>query len=162
MKKLIILVFVLSTASAFAQSRSFQALQAKFQGKKNVHAFSVNGMLCRIILKATTANDEALQELTRNIRHVRIIVIPQDEFVRQQASLSSFKSYMKKDEFEELIMVKKHHDHVSLYRREDDKKNPRYFLLVEEPDQVVAVEMRGDIDPELFKDGNNKLTSSNR
>lgn len=162
-KSIIIAVLAISSFGTYAQSTSYKALLAKFKGKEDVHAFKVSGFICRAILSFSNSSDnEVLKQMTKDIRQVRLIVIPTAEFERQNLSLTSFRNYLKKDSFNELMMVKDQGDKVWIYQREDDGKNSRYFLLVEEPTEVVAVEMIGEVDPSIFKNGDNKITTTSR
>lgn len=159
MKPVAIITFlVLSITSAFAQSKSFQALRDHFTGIEDVHSFSVSGFLCRAAVSMMADDeDQLLKNLMSDIDHIRFIVIPKGEFDKQRLTLGGFKKYLTKDSFEEMMSVRDNGDHVTVFMREDGNKKNRYFVLVEEQTEVVAIEMKGYIDPELFKDENNKI-----
>lgn len=155
----IIALFVLGITSSFAQSKSFQTLRDHFRDSEDVHAFSINGFLCRAAMSiAMDEDDNVLQGMMSDINHVRFIVIPKEEFGKQHLTVGGFKKYLLKDAFEEMMSVRDKGDHVSIFMREDSNKKNSYFVLVEESDEVVAIEMKGYIDPELFRNENNKIT----
>ena len=155
----LITVFVLGISASFAQSKSFQTLRDHFIDEENVHSFNISGFFCRAAMSfAIDDDDELLINMMNDIDHVRIIVIPKGEFKKQNLSVNGFKNYLAKDAFEEMMSVREKGDHVSVFMREDGNKKNRYFVLVEESDEVVAIEMKGYIDPELFKNENNKIT----
>jgi len=94
----------------------------------------------------------------RDIKHIRFMVIPKEEFTRQQLSVKGFRQVLQKDGFEMLAHVRDNGDDVSFLLREEGKdKKKRYFLVIEESDEMVAIEMKGFIDPEIFKDEKNKI-----
>jgi len=163
MKKLI-LVVLLSCVSilTFAQSKSFQTLRDHFIDKEDVHSFSISGFLCRTALSIALSDEEEWQKMTSDIDQIRFIVIPKEEFGKQNLSVNGFKNYLVKDSFEEMMSVRDKGDHVTFFHRLDSNKKNRYFVLVEDNHEVVAIEMKGYIDPELFKDGNNRITLNNR
>lgn len=145
-----------------AQSKSFQTLHDHFAGREDVHAFSINGFFCRLALSmAIDEDDELLRNLSRDIDHVRFMVIPKDEFYKQDLSVNGFKKYLLKDSFEQMMSVRDQGDNVNVYMREDGNHTNRYFVLVEETDEVVAIEMKGYIDPALFNTSDNKITLNN-
>ncbi|MBA4145359.1 MAG: hypothetical protein DI538_01570 [Azospira oryzae] len=155
----IIALCILGITSSFAQSKSFQTLRNHFIDNEDVHAFSIGGFWCRAAMSMVAdEGDELLNDMMDDIDHIRLIVIPKADFGKQNLTLGGFKKYLAKDAFEEMMSVRDKGDHVSIFMREDSNKKNRYFVLVEESTEVVAIEMKGYIDPELFKNENNKIT----
>ncbi len=161
MKKISALAFgilCLSTV-AFSQSNSFETLKDKFKHGYDVHTFGVNGFFCRMVLGL--AGEWEFKEAIRDIQHVRLIVIPSEEFANRGLSVNGFKKLLKKDSFEELASVRDHGDDVSIYLQSSGKKN-RYMIVVQEPDEVVVIEMKGSIDMNLLLDKDKSLSFQNR
>lgn len=159
MKKLIVLtILVIFSVATFAQSKSYKAIYSNFKGKDDVHAFAMSGMICRLAVKLISQENDVLRALTKDIRHIRFIVIPKNEFEKQNLSVNGFKGYILKDEFEQMATIRDHGDIVSVYHRSDESAKDRYFILIEEPREIVAIEMKGTIDPSLFKNGDNRIT----
>ncbi|MFN7749243.1 MAG: DUF4252 domain-containing protein [Cyclobacteriaceae bacterium] len=159
MKKLIFLLIAVSfSVASQAQSDSYQALRNHFFYKPDVHAFSMSGLLCRMAVGFMVPEESVLRQAMRDIKHIRFMVIPKEEFTRQQLSVKGFRQVLQKDGFEMLAHVRDNGDDVSFLLREEGKdKKKRYFVLIEESDEVVAIEMKGFIDPEIFKDEKNKI-----
>jgi hypothetical protein len=158
MKKIIAVLFVLISVSGFAQSKSYQTLRDHFSGREDVHSFNLGGLLCRLAVNIATEDEPLFKNMMKDIDHVRFIVIPKKEFKNQNLSVKGFRNYLSKDSFEEVLAVRDNGDHVNIFHRTDGNKKNRYFVLVEESDEVVAIEMKGYIDPQLFKDENNKIS----
>ncbi|HRI79142.1 MAG TPA: DUF4252 domain-containing protein [Cyclobacteriaceae bacterium] len=159
MKKLnILILFTAASVAAFAQSKSYEALYSHFKGKEDVHAFSMGGMLCRLAVNVMANDNDVLKAMVKDIRHIRFIVIPKNEFAKQNLSINGFKGFLKKDLFEEMATIRDHGDIVSVFHRTDANAKDRYFVLVEDQGKVVAIEMKGTIDPALFKEGDNRIT----
>ena len=159
MKKLIILFsLIFFSSSVFSQSKSYQALHAHFKGKEDVVAFSMGGVFCRMAVRMATPKDDILRKMTKDIRHVRFIVIPKAAFEAEKLSVKGFKNYLVKDSFQELAVIRDNGEIVSVYHRSDENAKDRYFVLVEEDREVVAIEMKGTIDETMFKDGDNRIT----
>ena len=57
---------------------------------------------------------------------------------------------MKRDGFEELARIKDNGDDVTLYIQSSNKRKDRYMILVEEDSEIVAIELKGSIDPEFL------------
>ena len=160
MKKLFFLIAVaIVSLTVQAQSDAYQTLRNHFIDKPDVHAFSMSGLLCRMAAGMMAPQESVLRQALRDIKHIRFMVIPKEEFARQQLSVKGFRQVLQKDGFEMLAHVRERGDDVSFLLREEGKdKKKRYFVLVEESDEVVAIEMKGYIDPEIFKDENNKIS----
>jgi hypothetical protein len=154
--------------AASAQSKSFEALRERFRGEEDVYAFSASGWLCRsvisVALKAEDGDEPELRLLKkamRDIDHVRFITVPAREFAAQGVSVKGFRSFLLKDQFEVLADVRDKGDHVTFYQRMDDSRQGHYFVLIEEPSEVVAIEMKGYIDPSIFDGMSTQLTYQN-
>jgi hypothetical protein len=154
-----LLALILTSTMAFSQSDSYQILKDNFTGRPDVHSFSVNGFFCRMILGMT--DEWEFKEAIKEVQHVRIITIPTEEFEARGLSVNGYKKLLKKDSFEELASVRDNGDHITFYLQATGNKN-RYMIVVQEPDEVVVIEMKGDIDVNLLMEKNNTLSLQNR
>jgi len=150
---------VLLSIGSFAQSSSFQTLKDKFKGQPDVHSFSISGWLGRTILMF--ANEEEFSPAIKDLKSVRLITIPKSEFASQRVTVNGFKIILKQDYFQELAYVRNNGDKVSIYLREGNNHKNHYFVLAEESDEVVAMELTGYIDlkqlnPRTITFANNK------
>ncbi len=152
MKKITTCVFfsLIVITSLSAQSRSFQAFRDKFSGAENVHHFSTNGFFARAILWMTTADE--FDNAIKSIRSISLMTVPKSLFREREVSVSGFKTVLSDDSFDELGRVRDHGDHVTLYMKTTQSKNNRYIFLIEEPGEVVLIEMTGYIDPRILLD----------
>ncbi|MBX2914795.1 MAG: DUF4252 domain-containing protein [Cyclobacteriaceae bacterium] len=145
-KILLSLVVVAVSMSSMAQSRSYNALKDNFKGQPDVHSFSVNGWFGRMILNM--AGESEVRQAIQDLKHVRLITIPRHEFNNRNLSVNGFKSLMRQDGFEDLAQIKDNGEVVSIYIQEGKSKtNNRYLMLIEEPSEIVAIELTGYIDP---------------
>lgn len=148
MKSTMIVVLMLVSASLFAQSNSYQALKDKFGDQPDVESFSCGGWLGRLVFKI--ADEPELSKAIQDLNHIRIISIPTEEFKNQQLTITGFKKVLRNDSFQELAIVRDNGEEVSIYLREGKNNRNRYFVLVEEADEVVAIELSGYIDPAML------------
>jgi len=144
MKALKILVLVLIVGSAHAQSRSYQTLKDNFIDQPDVHSFSVSGWMGRVILNL--AGEYEFKEAIKDLNHVRVITIPRSEFKARNLTVKGFKNVLKQDSFQELAFIRDNGEEVSIYLKEGNNNKNQYFVLVEEEQEVVAIEMKGYID----------------
>lgn len=163
MKKITFLFVFLSTLG-WAQSKSYQTLKDRFKDQPDVHSFSFGGWLCRAALSIAVNDDEddvevrLLHKAMADINHVRFITIPKGEFKAQGLSVNGFRAYLKKDAFEELASVRDNGEVVTFYHKGDDARRNQYFVLIEDHHEVVAIEMKGYIDPEIFNSDDARIT----
>jgi DNA-binding transcriptional regulator of glucitol operon len=166
MKKLLIPVLLLVSTLGWSQSKSYQTLQHHFDNRPDVQAFSLGGWLCRAALSLAMDDDDRelnlLKKAMADINHVRFIVIPKHEFRQQGLSVNGFRSYLKKDSFELLADVRDQGEQVTFYHRSDGTRKDRYFVLVDDQDEVVAIEMKGYIDPAIFESEDARITLYNK
>jgi hypothetical protein len=143
----IILSFV-CVVTASAQSDSFQTLKEKFSGRNDVFCFGASGFLARTVL--WMAGEHEFNDAVRDIHDIRLIIIPTSAFHARKVSIAGFKKVLRKDSFEELTRVRDHGDDVSVYLKEAPNRDNRYMVLVEDSDNVVVVEFRGYVDPNVI------------
>ena len=96
-KYLLLLVLTVFVAQATAQSDSFQTLKDTFKKGDEVVSVSVNGMLCRTILRM--AGEHEFRNAITDVKNIRVIVIPMTEFKRKNLSVTGFKKILKEDLF---------------------------------------------------------------
>ncbi len=144
----VLLFLLIASTSTFAQSESFNTLKDKFRGENEVHHFAVSGFFARSIL--WMADEHEFYSAIKDVKTIRLIVIPRDAFKAQAVTLNGFKKVLRGDGFEELARVKDHGDDVTMYLQSSGKKKDRYMILVEEDDEIVAIEIKGYIDTEFI------------
>jgi len=151
----IIILFVFIAGVAQAQSKSYQILKDNFSGQPDVHSFAFSGWMGRLILNM--AGEYEFKEAIKELKHVRFITIPQDEFRAQNLTVKGFKNVLKQDSFHELAFIRDKGEEVSIYLKEGNNNKNHYFVLVEEAQEVVAIEMKGYLDPQLLNPKNTTL-----
>lgn len=148
MRRFIGLVALLSfiAVGALAQSRSYETLRNKFKGKEGVHSFSIGGILLRATLGIVAHDEDPLRQSMRNVSHVRFMVIPEDAFAEEKVSVNGFKSYLKNDSYDQVAEIKDKGERITIFHRAEGNRDGRYFVLVEDNGEVVAMEIKGDMD----------------
>jgi hypothetical protein len=147
MKKYFILIaLTIVITRSNAQSESYQTIKDTFKGGEDVHAFSVSGFLCRTVL--WMADEHEFAEAITDIKNIKLIVVPREEFSTRGLSVNGFKKVLKKDSFQELAHFRDHDDLATIFLQESPKSKmrDRYFILVEADEEVVAIEMKGTVD----------------
>jgi hypothetical protein len=144
------LLLVLVVVAASAQSKSFITLREKFAGEKEVYAFRFSGGFARLALRIAGEHD--FYDAIRDVKSVRFIVIPKNAFHEKRLSLSGFRKFAKEDGFEEVANIRDHGDNVDiLVQPGKNDNNNRYLVLIDDGGEVVAVEMKGYINPEEIR-----------
>jgi hypothetical protein len=147
------IVLLITSASAIAQSESFLALKDKFNREDDVHHFAVSGFFARSIL--WMADEHEFYHAIKDVKTIRLIVIPREAFKAQDVTVNGFKKVLKGDGFEELARVKDNGDDVTIYHQATGKKNDRYFVLVEDNNEIVGIELKGYVDAEYLMKNQN-------
>jgi hypothetical protein len=161
MKKIVVIGVLISLSHlSFAQSESYEQLREQFIDRENVHSFSVSGFWCRMLMGWVIEEDELFRQALQEVKHVRALIVPQQEWRQDFQSSAEFLRTLKGDGFEELATIRDRGEKLSFYIRPDGKRRNQYFILIEEANEVVAIELRGYLDPELLKGVT--LTSQNR
>jgi len=147
---LVVLLGVLVSLTSRAQSKSYQTLHDHFHHEQDVHTFQASGFIIRLVLNLAAKDESAAHSMAKHVRHARVMVIPKEAFEKQHLSVSGFQHVLEQDSFMNLVTLREKGDVISIYHRMDDNNRNRYFVLVDGKDEVVAIEMKGYIDPELL------------
>lgn len=148
---LLTLTLIATTWVANAQSESYQAFKYKFQGDEDVFSFETGGLLARAVL--LFSGDHEFRKAIRDVRHIRIMTVPGSAFEKNNVSLQGFQHVLKNDGFEKLMSVRDNGDNVSIYLQSGERnRDSRYFVLVDQKYEVVAIELHGNIDLNMLRD----------
>jgi hypothetical protein len=153
---IIILVLV---AQVNAQSNSYVTMKDTFKGGEEVHSFSVSGFIARSIL--WMADEHEYADAITDIKNIRLITIPREQFSQRGVSVNGFKKILKEDSFQELAHFRDHGDLVTFYLQENGKSKmkDRYFIIIEEDDEVLGIEMRGSVDMNVLLNTEKEVAS---
>jgi len=147
------LILTLIISTGFSQSKSFLTFKEKFLGMEDVHHFSINGFFTRAILRIVT-EDKMNYEGVKDIKNIRVVTVPKAAFEKQNVTVRGFRREVKKDAFEELAHATGRGEDITLYIQSTLKEGNRYMILVDHPYEVILVEFRGNVDPNvLLKNG---------
>jgi hypothetical protein len=153
MRKLILpLLLVIVTLSANAQSKSYKDLRRNFDGEPEVRSIGLGAPVCRMLINIIGWEDKEMSAALRGVKHVRFMTIPTEAFADHGLSVRGFQSRLEKDSFELMASFRDDGNQFTIYHR-PEKKADRYFMLMEDGDDLVAVEMKGYIDPAAFRTG---------
>jgi hypothetical protein len=162
MKSICITIILSITALAFvgAQSHSFKTLKEKFSESEDVQTFKASGFLARTVL--WIAGEKEFIRAIKKVKNIRLITIPKSAFEEQSVSVGGFKKVLTIDSYEELALISDRSDAVGVYLQSNENSNiNRYFILIDNPQEVVAVELKGYIDPEILQANAGKFTYRN-
>jgi hypothetical protein len=91
------------------------------------------------------------------------MVIPKSAFRREHLTVDGFVKFTRQDGYEELGRVRDHGDNVTLLLQTPKKSSDnRYLVLVDDNDEVVAIEVKGYIDPEILLNPDQKKLAYSR
>jgi len=143
----VILTFFIAT-TGFSQSASFTALKEKFAYHHDAFSFSTSSFLGGALF--WLAGEHEFYDAIKEIKRVSFISVPRDAFRTENVTIAGFKKVVSGDSFEELAHLKDNGDLVTFYMKSTGSKNNRYMILVEDSQNLIAIELTGYIDPEFL------------
>lgn len=153
MKK-IFLVLAMTCAAGIlnAQSDSYRMLRSQFDDSPDVRSYRLRGLMIRLVAEIVEDEDERLAASLRDVKRVRLMIIPKEEFAQKGVTVSGFKSRLPKDKFELMGDFRDEGGSVAFYHRAEKRGKNCYFVIIDQDDEVVAIEMKGYIDPAVMVD----------
>jgi hypothetical protein len=153
MKKFFLLFLLAGLANlSYGQSQSYRMLRNQFEDSPEVKSYRLSGLMCKIIVNIVENDDERLAAALKEVRKVRLMTIPKAEFAARNVTVKGFKERLPKDNFELLADFDKGDESLAFYHRLEKKNRNRYFVIIDEGDKVIAIEMKGFIDPSILSD----------
>ncbi len=149
LKTVIIALAILAAAPSFGQSKSFETLYDYFNGTNDVNCFSVSGFLCRAGL--WVAGEHEFKAAIEKVNSLRVISIPTSNFAAQGLSVRGFKKVLSNYDFESLASIREENSRIEVYLQQGSNPKNCYLVLVEEADQLTAIEMKGYIDVDKLR-----------
>lgn len=142
-------ILIISATALSAQSDTFITLRDKFRGQENVLTFSTSGVFARALL--FFAGEHDFREAIARVQSISMITVPKKAFEEANVSVGGLKKLARKESFEEMIRIQDHGDDVTVFVREGKhNRSNRYFILIDDSYELVAIEIKGYIDPECL------------
>jgi hypothetical protein len=155
MKKTLTLFILLVPSFVFSQSNSFSSLKENFAGGEDVVHVILGGFFMRTAIWMMDEDDSWL-EAAEGVKNFRFMNIPKREFEERGLKLNSFRKFVMKDNFQQLLTVKENGEWVEFYIQEGEKNKNRYLVIAEAEDEVSVFELTGFIDLEKLAERNRK------
>lgn len=144
MRNAFLLLVLLSATQAGAQSSAIETLRKKFAGEPEVVNFAVNGFFLKAAL--WTAGDTRWSEACRHVSRMRVVSVPVRHFEHKDVSISGFKEFVLRSHYNYLVESQTPGQLITIYVRDQDQSKPVYLILVEEAQELTALEVVGKID----------------
>lgn len=155
MKKLLLITLILLPVITNAQSDSFSSLRENFEDGQDVVHVSISGFLMRTAIWIMEEDDSWI-DAAESVKSFRFMNIPKSEFEAKGLRLNSFRKFVMKDNFQQLLTVKENGDWVEFYMQEGERNRNRYLVIAEAEDEVSVFELTGYIDLEKLALRNKK------
>jgi hypothetical protein len=102
-------------------------------------------LLARAALWAS--GETEINDAIKRIHNIQLMVVSKDAFREKRVTVAGYKRVLAKDHYSELLHAKDGGDDVTVYIKPAGSRNNLYMILVEEPDEVVAIHFEGYVDP---------------
>ena len=142
----ILSLFLVTTG--FSQSDSFIALKEKFAYHQDAYSFSTSAFWGGALV--WLAGEHEFYDAIKQIKQISLISVPKAAFRYEEVTVAGFKKVVRQDSFQELAHMKENGDVITFYMKSTGSKNNRYMILVEDSDNLIAIELTGYIDPEFL------------
>lgn len=149
MKTYVILFTLLLTGlTCFGQSQAVMDFHNKYKDSGKYLSVRIDGGLLNL-LSGIETNDEEAQEMLDamgKIDAINVHSIDRDEDDFEESDINTFKRDVKKEKYDELMIVRDGDTDVDFLIKEKKGKISDLLLVVDEPDEFVIVNISGEID----------------
>ena len=147
MKKLFLLIFIISPFLAQSQSKSLEALRASYKDIPNSFDMSFGGNflgMSNYILNED--DDKEVKELIKSINNLHLFTLPIGEGGIDTKSLTKLRKDMSKEAYEELVVIRDGKDHINMLIKEKNGIISSLVMLIEDQQDVTILDFSGAID----------------
>jgi len=149
MKKLLLIlatVFIWNFSNG--QTRSIREFQEKYRDFGTYFSLRIDGGLLKGLSKLETNSEEAEEffGLISEIEAIDIHSIGREEADFNHSDLQKFKKQVKKDKYEELMMVRDTDGNVDFLIKESRGRVSDLLLMVDGKEEFLVMNINGDID----------------
>lgn len=148
MKRIIPAGLLLLSMAFMANAQAIDNFHEKFRNDSKYVCVSVESGLLKFLSNIQTDDrdsDEFLRALA-GINKINIYKIDRNESSFDEKSFRDFKKDIRKDKYEELMVVRDGRTHLDFMIREEKGKISDLLMLVDEPDEFFLLTLSGDID----------------
>jgi hypothetical protein len=154
----VVLLLCVLPAGLMAQSKSYETLKSQFKGMDEVHSFAVGSFFVRMALNFVDDEDFD-SDAIESIGKIHLMTIPKQHFENQKLTLHGFEKYvLARDGYETLLSVRERDDNVRVFMQPGNNRDNRYLFLIDDENEVVAIEFNGYVNPDKLFNGHHKLT----
>lgn len=143
-----VILSLVMVSTGFSQSDSFMALKEKFAYHHDAFSFSTSAFWGGAIV--WLAGEHEFYDAIKQVKRISLISVPKDAFKSEHVTVAGFKKVLRNDSFQELARMRENGDVITFYLKSTEMKNSRYMILVEDAQNVIAIELTGYIDPEFL------------
>ncbi len=149
MKKIFLFgLFLLAGTVALAQSKAIDKFHEKYKGDGKYLSINIEGGLLKLLTDIDTNDEEAgdFLKAISGLESINIHKIDRHESSLDEGYIESFKKEIKKEKFEELMVVHDGDSQVNFLIKESKGKISDLLMMVEETDEFFLLSFSGEID----------------
>ena len=139
---------VLISYYSTAQNRSIREFQEKYREFGTYFSLRIDGGILKCLSSVETNNEEAdeFMKMINEIEAIDIHTIGREEAGFDMIELEKFRKKIKRDKYEELMMVKDANGDLDFMIRESNGKISDLLLLVDGREEILVMNISGNID----------------
>ena len=149
MKTILLIILLFLTGNiAVCQSQAVMNFHNKYKDNGKYLSVKIEGGLLKMLSNVET-NDEDTQDFLDAVSKIEAIdvhSIDRNEENFDESGINKFKREIKKENYDELMIVRDGDSDVDFLIKERKGKISDLLLVVEEPDEFVIVNISGEID----------------
>lgn len=142
MKNILIVVAVLLLPLSGYSQKGVKSFYNKYKKYENVTSVKLQGWVIK--LAAKFADDPDAKKAARHISKLRVLTMENGNLVTKEDYKSLIRS-IRKDQFEDLIMVREGTTKINLYIKEKKDKITNALLIVNDVDEFVMISLEGKL-----------------
>ena len=159
MKKIILAVAIMCVP-LFGISQNTNEIFDKYNGKEDVTTVSVSKYMFSMFSDVQTGDAESQEflDLVKTIDGLKILTTTNKDYIKDIINTATL--YMNKNGFEELLTINENGKKVIFKIKESGKKVSELNMLVQEDNEVVFMNITGDIDLKKISQLSKKMNIS--
>jgi hypothetical protein len=153
MQKLFSILLLLIQLQAYSQSKSVTRFRSDFKETSNMFFYSST------LKMLNTENNPDLAGILDEVEEIRVLNYKKGDQKFQKDDITALKNSLTKETYNNILMINEKGNSVNVYNHEKKGKTTGMVAIVENTENLVLIDLIGNIDVKKFLELKNKLES---
>lgn len=139
-----VLAILLIPAICLGQSKSISNFRSDFKEDFNVFFYSST------LKMLNKENDPELADILKDIEEIKVLNYNKQNQAFKAGDIAALKTALDKESYKNIMMIRENGNSIQVYNREKKGKTYGFVAIIENPENLILIDLIGSIDIKKF------------